>query len=155
MRLVQWPHGQGNLFIAIAHFCDTLMGDEASWTFYGFRTGGGGRIVQAWFDDLSDAEKDEIRDTLGYLQQLHLSEWKYPRFEPLGNGLSEIRFKVGALNIWIRIYGMFWPPKERFSYTLLHGSGKKAKNDRRGKKEATRRKRLLENNEATIHEFEF
>jgi hypothetical protein len=131
------------------------MNGSYPWTLYGFQTKAEGRVVQEWFDGLSDEEKNEARDTIGYLQHLDLSQWKLPRFEHIGDGLSEIRFKVASLNLWVRIYGSFWPPRVRRAYTLLYGGNKKVKNDRRGKKEAGRRKRLLENNEATVHEFEF
>ncbi|MGA2182007.1 MAG: hypothetical protein ABSH47_03185 [Bryobacteraceae bacterium] len=132
-----------------------MTSDGASWTFYGFQTKANGRVVQEWFNALSDEEKDEVRDTLGYLQHLNLREWKYPKYEPLGDGISSFRFQPGVLNIWIRIYGSFWPPKVRFSYTLLYGGNKKVRNDTHGKKEALRRKRLLEQGEATVHEFKF
>lgn len=129
--------------------------ESVRWSFHAFETPAEGRPVQDWFDALSEAEKDEIRDTVVYLQHLHPAGWKYPRFEPLGDGLSEIRIKVGSLNVWIRIYGFFWPQQTRFSYTLLYGGSKKVKNDKHGKNEAIRRKRLLENGKAGIHEFSF
>jgi hypothetical protein len=131
------------------------MTERVFWTFHGFQTKGAGRPVQEWFDALSDEEADEIRDALGYLQHLNPNEWKHPRCGPLGDGLSEIRCKVGSLNLWIRLYGAFWPVGQRFSYTLLYGGNKKIRNDKHGKREAVRRKRLLENGEATIHEFKF
>jgi hypothetical protein len=126
-----------------------------SWRFYGYATKAEGRIIQEWFDGLSEEERDEALDTIGYLQHLRLDQWKYPRFEHLGDGLSEIRFKVASLNLTIRIYGIFWPIGERFSYTFLYGGNKKVKNDKRGKKEAYRRKGIVENGESTVHEFKF
>ena len=107
------------------------------------------------FFGLSEDDRDEACDTIGYLQHLRLDQWKYPRFEHLGDGLSEIRFKVSSLNLTIRIYGMFWPAGKRLSYTFLYGGNKKLKNDTHGKNEARRRKRLLENGESTVHEFKF
>ena len=62
---------------------------------------------------------------------------------------------MSSLNLTVRIYGAFWPAEERFTYTFLYGGNKKVTNDKRGKKEAARRKRLLENGGSSIHEFKF
>lgn len=143
------------ILFAIALFCDTVKDEDISWTFYGFCTQADGRGVQEWFDSLADEARDEARDTLAYLQHLPLPDWGYPRFEHLGDGLSEVRFKVNPLKLWFRIYGIFWPKGERFAYTFLYGNTKKVKNDVRGKDEAFRRKRLLENARAMVYEFNF
>jgi hypothetical protein len=125
------------------------------WAFYGYVTPAGRREVQDWFNALTDPEKDEIRDVLMYLQPLPLRLWGKPEYEMLGDGLSEIRVKVGALNKTIRIYGCFWPERQRCSYTFLLGKEKKVKNDEGGKKDARKRKGALGRGEATVHEFEF
>lgn len=127
------------------------------WRFYGYETPARGRPVQEWFDELSDAERDEAMDTLGYLQVLPLKSWGKPEYEPLGDGLSEIRFKVSSLNKTIRIYGFFWPigERNRYSYTFLLGKEKKVKNDQDGVKESNKRKKRVERNEAGAHEFKF
>src|SRR5258708_2446563 len=114
--------------------------DEICWAFYGDVTPAGGREVQEWFDALTDPEKDEVRDVVGYLQVLPLRLWDKPEYERLGDGLSEIRLKVNLLNKTYRTYGCFWPGGERFSYTFLLGKEKKVKNDERGKEEARKRK---------------
>lgn len=140
--------------------------EEVLWSFYGYETPARGRIVQDWFDALLSEEKDEVIDTLGYLQRLPLRLWGEPEFKPLGGGLSEIRFKVSCLNEIVRIYGFFWPelPKEKDrqpgvkyypSYTFLNGKDKKVKNDRAGKEEARRRMRLVERKVARVHAFKF
>jgi hypothetical protein len=131
------------------------MAEALTWRFFGYKTEADGEIVQEWFDALSDDERDEVVDVLGYLQHLQIDRWKYPHFEHLGAGLSEIRIKVSTLNLTIRIYGSFGPAGQRFAYTLLYGGNKKVKNDKHGKKEAVRRKQILENGKATVHEFEF
>ena len=125
------------------------------WVFYGYVTPAGRREVQDWFNALTDPEKDEIRDVLAYLQPLPLRLWEKPEYEMLGDGLSEIRIKVSALNKTIRIYGCFWPEGDRYSYTFLLGKEKKVKNDEDGKKESRRRKGRLDRGEATVYEFEF
>jgi hypothetical protein len=132
-----------------------MVSDTVSWNFYGYMTRAEGRTVQEWFDALSEDEQDETRDTIGYLQHVRLDQWKYPQFEHLGEGLSEIRFRVSSLNLTVRIYGTFWPVGKRFSYTFLLGGNKKVTNDKLGKKEARRRKGLLEKGESTVHEFKF
>ena len=85
------------------------MAEAVKWTFYGWVAPNGRRDVQAWFDRSTDDERDEVTDGLVYLQALPFSCWKRPEFENLGSGLSELRFKVNALNQLIRIYGCFWP----------------------------------------------
>jgi hypothetical protein len=129
--------------------------EEIRWTFFGYVTPGGGRVVQEWFDSLEDEERDEIVDSLAYLRKQPRHLWKEPGFEAFDPDISEIKVKVGALNRTHRIYGAFWPPGRRHSYTLLIGKNKKVDNDRRGKKEARKRLSKLERKEATVHEFSF
>ena len=137
--------------------------ENVVWAFFGYETAAGGRLVQEWFDGLLAEEKDEARDALGYLQRLPLKLWSLPRYEPLGNGLSEVRFKVNSLKRIYRVYGFFWPPspessdvkKRHPSYSLLLGKPKKVKNDKDGVKEARRRKGLVERKEAKVHTFKF
>jgi hypothetical protein len=131
--------------------------EKVVWKFYGYRTPNLREDVQEWFDSLSDEERDETTDVFGYLQPLPKTMWGKPEFEPLDHGISEIRIKVNALNhrVIYRIYGAFWPERQRYSYTLLVAKNKKVDNDRRGKKEAIARLKQLERKEATIHEFKF
>lgn len=131
------------------------MAENSSWTFYGYRTAAGRREVQVWFAGLHEDEKDEIRDTLGYLKMLPAHLWEKPEFYPLGDGLFEIRLKVNTLRKIYRIYGCFWPKDRRFSFTLLLGAEKKVSNQKHEVAEARKRKARLEGNEASIHEFEF
>lgn len=127
--------------------------EPPNWTFYGYRTAARGRVVQEWFDSLSDDERDEFKDTTGYLQHLPFDRWCYPQFTHLGDGLSEVRAETA--DFWIRVYGMFFPEGKRYSYTFLYGGTKKARNDKIGKREAHERMRLLKSGKATTHEFEF
>ena len=131
------------------------MVEQVSWTFYGYQTPAGGKEVQEWFNGLLEEEKDEAGDTIGYLQKLPVDQWGKPKFAPLGDGLSEIRFKVNTVNKFVRIYGCFWPKGRRFSYSLLLGAEKKKKNPRRDVAEARKRMSRLERDEASVHEFEF
>jgi hypothetical protein len=137
---------------------------EVIWAFFGYETPAGGRLVQEWFDDLLPEEKDEALDTIGYLQKLPLSLWAKPEYEPLGEGLSELRFKVNVLKKIYRIYGFFWPPppkaelpgQKRYpSYTFLHGKLKKVSNDKDGQREARKRMGQIERKEARVHAFKF
>jgi len=131
--------------------------EEISWTFYGYETPAGGKDVQDWFDGLRVEERDEATDVLVYLQALPRHQWFKPGFDLLDDDVSEIRFKVNALHVRkiYRIYGAFWPEKQRHSYTLLIGKDKKVDNDRRGKAEAIKRLKQLRRGEARIHEFKF
>jgi hypothetical protein len=133
------------------------MVDRVSWTFYGYKTPFGQPVVQEWFDGLKEEERDEAQDALAYLQKLPRVSWGKPRFEPLSDDISEVRFKVNILHLkgTYRIYGAFWPEGNRFSYTLLLGKKKKESNDKRGKAEAVERLRKLRRKEANIHEFNF
>jgi hypothetical protein len=131
------------------------MAEDVQWTFYGYCTQAGTRDAQDWFDKLSDEEKDEARDTLGYLRRIPIRLWCEPEFKPLGSGLSEIRFKVNTLKRIYRIYGFFWPSGQRYSYTFLLGANKKIQNPRKDIAEARRRQSRVERGEVSIHEFEF
>jgi hypothetical protein len=124
-----------------------------NWTFLGFETALKNRLVQDWFDGLPDIAQDEARDTLGYLQHASIIEWKRPRFSPLEEGISEVRFK--AESITYRIYGCFWPEGTQQSYTFLHGTDKKVKNDTHGKGIAKDNLGKLRRREATTHQFKF
>jgi hypothetical protein len=132
-----------------------MVSEPISWTFYGYLTPNGGREVQDWFANLLEEEKDGARDTLGYLQAEPPHLWRKPEFSLLGDGLSEIRFRVSSLNRTYRIYGCFWPIGMRHSYTLLLGADKKVGNPRHDIAEARKRKRRLESEEVSVHEFEF
>ena len=131
------------------------MKEAIFWTFYGYRTPAGGNEVQDWFDALLDEERDEARDAIGYLQRQPIELWVKPEYFPLGDGLSEIRFKVSSLNKVYRIYGFFWPRGKRHSYTFLLGHDKKVGNPRHDIAEARKRKANVESGRATTHEFEF
>jgi hypothetical protein len=129
--------------------------EEISWTFYGYETPAGGRDVQDWYDALLPEERDEARDVIGYLHKQPLRLWKKPGYCPLGDGLSEVRFRVNALKKIYRVYGFFWPRGRRLSYTFLLAREKKVSNPRHDIAEARARKARLEQGEASEHEFEF
>lgn len=129
------------------------MALEPIWTFYGFLSAGQNRLVQEWFDGLLHEIRDEIRDSLGYYRNVERHLWKrrgQQGFDELGGeGISEFRFKISGQ--WVRIYGDYGPA--RHQYTFLHGCEKTAKNDKVGKAVAKQRKKQLERNEASVHEF--
>ena len=88
------------------------MADEKiSWRFYGYVTPGGGCDVQEWFDSLSEDERDEARDAIGYLQVQPRRLWNKPKFEAFDADISEVRFKASIAK---RAY--------RISYTVLSGT---------------------------------
>jgi hypothetical protein len=125
------------------------------WRFHGFVTPAGGKDVQKWFDGLEQEERDEILDTILYLQNLPRHLWREPTFEAFDPEISEIKVKVGKLNRTYRIYGCFWPKGVQYSYTFLVGKYKKVKKDKQGEDLARKRLGQLDRKEATIHEFRF
>ena len=124
--------------------------EQWHWTFHGFQTAADNRPVRDWINGLPEDARDELVDILGYMQVRPNSEWPSPEnFKPIENGLSEIRFSTG--DHWYRIYGFFWPGRR--DYTFLHGTEKKVKNDKEGKKLAKQRKDKLLRGDAGIHPF--
>src|SRR5258708_27955320 len=103
------------------------MAERWTWSFLGFESNAEGRPVQAWFNRLHSGDREEIIDTLLYLEKITDRRWPDSLFDPLvgANGISEIKrpeFRAernGALQrVTLRIYGVFGPPKH--SYTFLH-----------------------------------
>lgn len=121
--------------------------DNRLWRFFAFIP-----AVQDWFDGLAVESKDEIRDTLTYIGNLESHLWG-KAFEPLDNGLSEIKVRVASLNKWIRMYGYFYPG--RHEYTITHANEKKVKNAKRDKKLARKRKSDIDRNRGLIDVFNF
>ena len=141
------------------------MSDESSWrwTFLGFESDLEGRPVQTWFFGLPDNAQDEIRDLIRYLRNMTNSRWQKPAFDPLegGGGISELRpddvshEEDGEIKtVTYRIYGFFGPKERKNSYTFLHGTDKKERNDKAGKQIAKDRLGQLGRGEATVHEFQ-
>jgi hypothetical protein len=126
-----------------------------NWRFFGIQWLGGGKPVQEWFNQLPEEARDEARDSVGYLQHLPIASWKKPKFDPLkGEEVSEVRFETDSHTY--RIYGYYGPSEQgRQVYTFLFGHDKKVRNDAKGKREATRRKGLIERRHASVHKFEF
>jgi hypothetical protein len=123
------------------------------WTFRGYTTDAGNSLVQEWFHgDLSVDDRDLIRDRINYLKNVERRLWIRPRFDKLEDDLNEIRIKTSAGPI--RMYGYF-PPGERHRFVILHGLYKSADNDRRGKKTAKDRLKLLQQGKGSTHEFDF
>ncbi len=136
------------------------MAYDWKWTFLGFESSGEGRPVQTWFDALPEEEKDEIRDTLVYLKKITLRRWPEASYDPLlgAGGISEIKvaefrgLRNGVVQrITLRIYGFFGPKDHGRSYTFLHGTDKKVRNDTKGKSIGKRRLDELLRGEATVH----
>ena len=132
-----------------------MIETETQWQFHGYQTAAGGQVVQAWYNGLSQDEKDEVQDVLVYLQRLPRKSWCEPVFEAFDPDISEVKIKVNVLKRIYRIYGTFWPRGKRYVYTFLLGKNKKKKNDFQGTRLARRRLQNLKNGSATIHEFEF
>lgn len=90
------------------------------WTFEGFVAARGRRVVQQWYhDDLSEDDRDGLRDRLTYLANTPRHLWQEPRFNYFGDGHGEIRGR-GAL----RIYGCF---RDDEHFLFLNGERKEKK----------------------------
>src|SRR5271156_2248189 len=127
------------------------MKSEWFWRFRAFESVLEGRPVQAWYNELPDDAKDEIRDLLNYLQKLTNKLWRRPEFDGLdgAGGISELRPPdipleiTGELEVvTYRIYGYFGPSYG--VYTFLHGVRKDVRNDTHGKRIARDRLRRIE-----------
>jgi len=138
------------------------MSDAWRWAFFGFESSAEGCPVQAWFDALCEEDKDAIRDTLVYLENIIDRPWPEQSFNPLpgAGGVSEIRIPEfrGLRNglvqrITLRIYGLFGPRDRKRSYTFVHGTDKKVRNDTKGKSTGKRRFDEILRGEATVHKF--
>ena len=128
--------------------------EDWNWQFCGFQWPNGNKPVQDWFDGLLDDAKEELRDTIRYLQHLPYHLWKKPQFDRLaGEDVTEVRFDTATHTY--RIYGYCGPKGQRQSFVFLHGNDKKIRNDPKGKSEATKRLGHIERGEAGVHGFEF
>jgi hypothetical protein len=130
------------------------MGKPSIWTFEGYKTPAGGKIIQDWFDyELDEDERDAIRDEVSYLVNVERHLWVRPRFDKLDGEICEIRCKCNMKNKVLRLYGFF--PERRHHFTILHGGEKKKGNDRAGKRIALDHLSLIKQGKAGRHEFDF
>jgi hypothetical protein len=135
------------------------------WEFLGFQSVAEGCPVQVWFNSLpEEPDRYEITDLLDALQKVNDRLWSKEVFDPLegAGGISEIRIpnircvRDGKVrSITYRIYGFFGPRGCEHTYTFLHGSEKKVKNDTIGKQIAKGRLDELLGGFADVHKFEF
>jgi hypothetical protein len=124
------------------------------WTFEGFVTPAGNRIVDDWFhDELGEDERDLIRDRIYYLKDVERHLWRRPGFDKLDGDLNEIRKDVPGGGT-IRIYGYF-PSGKRHSFVLLEGRYKDKKNDKAGKRIAEDRLKQIKQGMGSTHGFNF
>lgn len=124
------------------------------WTFEGFVTPAGNRLVDDWFHHhLSESVRDFVRDRINYLKDVERHLWKRPGFDKLDGELNEIRKDIPGGGT-IRIYGYF-PPGKRHCFVFLEGRYKEQRNDKSGKRVAEDRLRQIKNGEGTTHEFDF
>jgi hypothetical protein len=127
------------------------MKRQTLWTFAGYETAAGGRIVQDWYDSLPVEEYEELQDTLNYLADT--KDWRRPEFDKVTSPLHEIRSKANCANHLIRVYG-FFDPKIRRRFVMLHGNeSKKVGYDKKGQEIALNHLSLLKQGKASTHEF--
>jgi len=124
-------------------------------TFAGYISPAGGKLVQGWYDSLSQADKDEILDQANYLSALPVTQWRRPEFDKVANPLAEIRCKCSETKHTIRLYGVF-DASVRARFVLLLGTeAKKVGHDQGAQKLALQRYDLLKTGKASTHEFKF
>lgn len=125
------------------------------WVFLAYWSDSEGLPVQDWFDGLPERVRDEVGDTIRYLEAMTGTPWTRPEFDRLAGepDISEIRVDLNTDygRESYRIYGYFGPGKRQ--YTLLHGTLKPEKNDRNGKQTANERLRSLRSNRAKTEPF--
>ena len=136
--------------------------EEWRWKFLSFELDDGTQPVQSWFDGLPPEVRDEIGDLIRHLEKIRDSLWRRPEFDPLvGEGgiselrASDVRLQIGGKVkvITARIYGFFGPGNGE--YTFLHGTNKRTKNDKAGKRIGKDRLNQITNGLARVHEFKF
>ncbi len=127
--------------------------NEPLWEFEGYTSPAGNNPVQDWYhDELSEDERDLIRDRINHLKDIERHLWRRPGFDKLEGELNEIR--KDTPDGTIRIYGNFHPEK-RHCFVLLEGRYKDKKNDKAGKAIAQERLKLLKQRKGRTHEFNF
>lgn len=121
------------------------MSKPPLWTFAGYVTEAGRRVVQEWFNSLPEEQYEDLQDTLNYLTDTE--NWKRPEFDKVAKPLHEIR------NNDTRIYGVFHPTVRR-CFLFLHGvTAKKKSHDKKGQDVALARLALLRQGKASSYEF--
>jgi hypothetical protein len=128
------------------------------WKFPGYHSASEGRPVQDWLNDLPEGMRDEIADFLNYMKEVKKHQWRSPEFDPLdgAGGISELRppdYRDEDGSHTVRLYGYFGP--SRGEYTILHGTVKKVRNDKNGKRIAKQRMERVESRTASTHELDF
>jgi len=127
------------------------MSKQPLWTFAGYISEAGGRIVQDWYDKLPIDEYEELQDLLNYMADLN--SWTRPEFDKVTPPLHEIRVKANLANHQVRIYGVF-DANIRHRFIFLHGvTAKKKDRDKKGQAIALKRLSLLNLKKASTHEF--
>jgi hypothetical protein len=127
------------------------MSKPQLWTFAGYISEAGGRIVQDWYDKLPIEEHEELQDLLNYMADVE--SWTRPEFDKVTPPLHEVRAKASLANHQVRIYGVF-DTNTRHRFIFLHGvTAKKKDRDKKGQAVALKRLSLLKLKKASTHEF--
>jgi hypothetical protein len=127
------------------------MGKLPLWTFAGYVSEAGNRIVQEWYDSLPIEEYDELQDLLNYMASAET--WTRPEFDKISSPLHEVRVKANLANHEVRLYGIF-NPNVRRQFLFLHGvTAKKKDHDKKGQDVALGRLTLLKQGKASSHGF--
>ena len=125
------------------------------WSFFGYTTPAGNKLMQEWYDSLPVEARDEITDAISAVQASPNHLWVRPLFDQLGDGLSEFRIDAAMVSRKFRIYGYFGPRDERQAYTFLLGADKRRQHQKNEQDEAKKRMNRIERGEAKAYEFDF
>lgn len=125
------------------------------WSFFGYVTPAGNKLLQEWFDGLPVEAREEITDAINSIQAVPNHLWTRPLFDQLDHGISEFRVSAPAVSRNFRIYGYFGPTTGRQVYTFLLGADKKRGHQQKEQDEAKKRMNRVETGEADTREFDF
>jgi hypothetical protein len=129
--------------------------EKFDWSFFGYKSPTGNKLVQEWFNGLPIEARDVISDAIGGIQAIPNHLWVRPLFDHLDDGISEFRIDSGAISRKFRIYGYFGPSSSRQTYTFLLGADKKRAHQQHEQDEAKKRMKRVERGEVKVHEFDF
>jgi hypothetical protein len=124
-------------------------------TFAGYVSPAKGKLVQEWYDSLTQIDRDEILDQVNYLSSMPVTEWRRPEFDKVTPPLAEIRCKSSQTNHTIRLYGVF-DEKIRGRFIILNATeAKKKDRDQDAQNIAIKRLGLIKTGKANTHGFKF
>lgn len=117
------------------------------WTWYCYDDGGNKNLWASWYHAQSDRTRGQHRQVFEILEQLET--WSRPLAKNLAKGLVEIIIRS---EVQWRIFGFYWPRKQRRSFTIVLIGNHKGKvyNPPDATKKARNRIRNIENGKSNV-----